>query len=164
MASAYGSFRMLGSSALYAPVVGSSLLMAFGTNLIVYSSPDGQPSATYTLHSGFVFFSFLFSFSVRRALSISSSASNGSMLLPGLLLGISGMIMQLFGLGRDGHGFQRGADRRSLERLHAAARPSCSAWRRLAIFAFSLVARFVDRRYASMNERYTSCSLRTPSI
>ncbi|QHW31593.1 PAS domain S-box protein [Paenibacillus rhizovicinus] len=150
----YGSFRLLDSRIPYGVrLLGGSVLMAFGANLVMYASLPGQPSESFSIDPAFACFTFLFSLIGTASSFYLYERKTGYAFLPGLLLGISGMIMELFGLSLVGKGETviLTADRLNdyMQLLSVVLGLAT-----LVIFAFSIVARYVDRRYVSMNERY----------
>lgn len=155
MACTYGSFRLLGSRAAYGVrLFGGSLLMALGANLVLYTALLGHQAASFRVDPGFVLFTFLFGFAGTAGSLYLFDRKAGSPLVPGLLLGLTDMVMQLFGLGAVTNvdaGYVLTADRlNDYMRLLSIVLGLAT----LVIFAFSLVARYVDRRYTSINERY----------
>ncbi|SDW67705.1 ATP-binding protein [Paenibacillus sp. CF384] len=154
MASAYGSFRLLGSRLSHmVRLLGSSLLMALGTSSLIYSTLLSLQVEGYSLHLNLACLSFVFSFFGTACSFYIFERKNGSMLIAGLLLGFVGIIMQLLGLETVTviYSVVLTADRLNdyMQLLSVVLGLAT-----LVIFVFSLVARYVDRRYTSMNERY----------
>ncbi|QHT59210.1 PAS domain S-box protein [Paenibacillus lycopersici] len=154
LACTYGSFRLLGSRRGQAVrLFGGSVLMAFGANLVMFASLPGRQAESLSIDPAFACFTFLFSLIGTAASFYLSDRKPGHALLPGLLLGCSGMIMELFGLSSVGN---RSAVVLTADRLNEYMQllSVVLGLATLVIFAFSIVARYVDRRYMAMNERY----------
>ncbi|RAP74478.1 ATP-binding protein [Paenibacillus montanisoli] len=154
MASAYGSFRLLGSRAPHAVrLLGSSLLMALGTGSLIYSTLLSTQIEEYSIDISLACIGFLFSYFGTACSFYIFERKNGYILLAGLLLGFTGIIMQLIGLEMVTviYSVVLTADRlNDYMKLLSIVLGLAT----LVIFVFSLVARYVDRRYTAMNERY----------
>lgn len=154
MACTYGAFMLLSLRGAYiVRLASSSLVMAFGANFVVYSSLLSREVESYSVDLNLASFTFLFSFAGTACSYYLFERRDNSPLLPGLLLGISGMMMQLFGLSVVSviDTAVLTADRLN-DYMHLLS--VVLGLSTLVIFAFSLVARYVDSRYSSMNERY----------
>ncbi|WP_308637740.1 ATP-binding protein [Paenibacillus silvisoli] len=154
MGSAYGSFRLLGSRAPHAVrLLGGSLLMDLGTGSLIYSTVLSTNVEQYSIDTSLACFGFLFSFIGTAFSFYMFERKSGYMLIAGLLLGFTGIIMQLIGLEMVTvvYSVVLTADRLNdyMQLLSVVLGLAT-----LVIFVFSLVARYVDRRYAAMNERY----------
>ena len=155
MASAYCAFQVLASRASFLPrLIGSSVLMSVGTNILVYSSLMSSQILRYNLNIGLAVFAFVIGFTGTCCSFYLYERRQGVyLLLPGLMIGLAGIAMQLFGLGAFTAVYNVVL---TTDRLNEYMRMLAVVLgiATLVIFAFSLLARFVDRRYNAMNEQY----------
>ncbi|BBH22759.1 hypothetical protein Back11_41040 [Paenibacillus baekrokdamisoli] len=155
MISAYCAFRVLGSKWPFVlRLFVSSLFMSAGTNLLIYSSLLSNHIQEYEVNMGLAILAFSLGFAGTVCSFYLYEQKNGSyVLLSGLMIGMAGIAMQLFGLEAFTAVYTvvMTADRlNEYMRLLAVVLGIAT----LVIFAFSLLARFVDRRYSAMNEQY----------
>ncbi|MBW7476013.1 PAS domain S-box protein [Paenibacillus oenotherae] len=155
MASAYFSFLLLGSKLAYwIRLLLSSMVIAVGTNFMSYSRLMSGQIQQFNIQIGLASFALVFTIAgAAGAYFLFQRKSRYATLLAGLMLGLSGITMQLFGLEAVTIEYDvvLTADRLSeyLKRLSVVLGITT-----LVIFAFSTLARFVDKRYNAMNERY----------
>ncbi|CAH1217831.1 Adaptive-response sensory-kinase SasA [Paenibacillus plantiphilus] len=155
MICAYFSLLLLGSRlGLGLRLLASSFVIAAGSNFMSYSRLMSEQVLEFKIHFGLAFFALVVTIiGAGGAFFLFQRKSRYSMLLAGLILGLSGIAMQLLGLEAVTIEYDvvLTADRLSeyLKRLSVVLGIAT-----LVIFAFSTLARFVDRRYNAMDERY----------
>lgn len=155
MVCAYLSLLLLGSRlALGLRLLASSFVISAGTNFMSYSRLMSEQVLEFKIQPGLALFALIVTMTgAAGAFFLFQQRSRHAMLLAGLMLGLSGIAMQLIGLEAVAieYNVVLTADRLSeyLKRLSAVLGITT-----MVIFAFSTLARFVDRRYNAMDERY----------
>ncbi|GGD86726.1 ATP-binding protein [Paenibacillus nasutitermitis] len=155
MLCAYFSLWLLGSERPFVmKLLLSSLIMASGTVFLDYTSLLSDQVEEYSVKTGLVCFAYILSFMGTAYSFFLFQQKNGTYrMLPGLLLGLSGFATHLLGLLAITvlYSIVLTTDRlNEYMRLLAVILGITT----LVIFAFSLLASFVERRYNAMNERY----------
>ncbi|MBW7458041.1 PAS domain S-box protein, partial [Paenibacillus sepulcri] len=155
MCCAYFSLWLLGSARIFViKLLLSSLIMAAGTVFLNYASLLSDQVQDYSVHTGLVCFAFVLSFlGTAYSFHLFEQKNGTYLMLPGLMLGLSGFATHLIGLLAITilYSIVLTTDRlNEYMRLLAVILGITT----LVIFAFSLLASFVERRYNAMNERY----------
>jgi PAS domain S-box-containing protein len=155
MVCAYVSFLLLGSKTDFSlKLLTSSMIMAVGSNFLNYACLMSDQILNFHLNFQLGFFALTVCFLVTSWSYYLFERKNGAnLILPGMLLGLAGSVVELLGTAAFTfeYSFVLTSDRLNdyMQMLSVVLGIAT-----LLIFAFSLLARFVDRRFNAMNERY----------
>ncbi|MFC5651369.1 ATP-binding protein [Paenibacillus solisilvae] len=155
MACAYSAFQVLGSSMSFMPrLLGSGLLMSLGMNMLIYSSLLSGQIQRVDIHMGLAAVAFVIGFmGALCSFYLYVHKQGVYLLLPGVMIGLANFVMQVVGIEAFTAVYTAVL---TTDRLNEYMRllAVVLGMATLVIFAISLLARFVDRRYNAMNERY----------